>query len=303
MQVKAFVKNKKINIALVGNPNSGKTSLFNCLTGLNQKVGNFPGVTIDKKTGTTPVSETLDGKVIDLPGTYSLYPRRLDEWISYRVLLKQDKEIKADIVVVVADASNLKRNLLFCTQIIDLKIPMIIALTMMDIAKSKGIKIDTTELERELGVPVIPVNPRKGKGIPQLKKAIEQTALQLYQAPVRDFIENKQLASASIDDVQQIFPALNDYTAVHYLINHESFDLDVDLQDRIEKIEMKHGFNHTKTQAEEILQRYGRIKRVMQVAVSEPGPLQKTLFTERLDDVLLDRRWGYIILLVVLFLL
>ena len=94
-------------------------------------------------------------------------------------MLNQDKEIKADVVVAVADASNLKRNLLFCTQIIDLKIPVVIALTMMDIAKKKGIKIDIAELERELGVPVVAVNPRKEKGIPQLKKAIEQTAQQL----------------------------------------------------------------------------------------------------------------------------
>jgi len=82
---------------------------------MNQKVGNFPGVTVDKKTGTTTISEGVEANVIDLPGTYSLYPRRLDEWVSYRVLLNQDKEIKADIIIAVADASNLKRNLLFCT--------------------------------------------------------------------------------------------------------------------------------------------------------------------------------------------
>jgi ferrous iron transport protein B len=180
---------------------------------------------------------------------------------------------------------------------------MVIVLTMMDIAKKKGIKIDTTELERELGVPVIPVNPRKGKGIPQLKKAIEQTALQLYHVPARDFIENKQLALEPIEDLQKVFPSLSDYTAMHYLMNHESFDLNGQVQDAIENIEIKHGFNHTKTQAEEILQRYGRIKRIMQTAVSEPDPLQKTFFTERLDDILLDRRWGYLILLIVLFLL
>ncbi|HYK57774.1 MAG TPA: FeoB small GTPase domain-containing protein, partial [Flavisolibacter sp.] len=92
---------KTIHIALVGNPNSGKTSLFNTLTGLNQRVGNFPGVTVDKKTGTTSISDTLSGNLIDLPGTYSLYPKRLDEWVSYRVLLNQDKDIKADIFVVV----------------------------------------------------------------------------------------------------------------------------------------------------------------------------------------------------------
>src|SRR6476659_7540559 len=157
-----------VHIALVGNPNSGKTSLFNALTGMNQKVGNFPGVTVDKKTGSTPVSESITGNVIDLPGTYSLYPKRLDEWVSYRVLLDQDNEILADVFVVVVDASNLKRNLLFCSQILDLKKPVVVALTMADLAKKKGIQIDLTELERELGVPVVSVNPRKQKGIPQL---------------------------------------------------------------------------------------------------------------------------------------
>ena len=96
---------KRINIALVGNPNSGKTSLFNALTGLNQKVGNFPGVTVDKKTGHTKISHDIDATLIDLPGTYSLYPRRADEWVAYKVLLNQDESIKADLVLLVADAS------------------------------------------------------------------------------------------------------------------------------------------------------------------------------------------------------
>ena len=97
--------------------------MFNVLTGLNQKVGNFPGVTVDKKVGECRLSESTTAKIIDLPGTYSLYPRREDEWVSYKVLLQQDIEVQPDIVVLVADASNLKRNLLFVSQIIDLKIP------------------------------------------------------------------------------------------------------------------------------------------------------------------------------------
>ena len=104
---------RRINIGLVGNPNSGKSSLFNALTGMNQKVGNFPGVTVDKKIGETSISADITGVIIDLPGTYSLYPRREDEWVAYRVLMQQDKQIRPDMVVLVADASNLKRNLLF----------------------------------------------------------------------------------------------------------------------------------------------------------------------------------------------
>jgi ferrous iron transport protein B len=297
------LKNEKLHIALVGNPNSGKSSLFNCLTGMNQKVGNFPGVTVDKKTGTTFLEGKLAAEVIDLPGTYSLYPRRQDEWVSYKVLLNQDISIKADVVVAVADASSLKRNLLFCTQIIDLKVPVVIALSMMDLARRKGIKIDIAALERELGVPVVAVNPRKNKGIAELKKAIVLTAQQSYKMPVRDFIDNKALAENSISDIQQNLPELSDYTAIHYLINHESFDLNETMQKTIESIELKNNFNPTKTQAEEILLRYGRIKQIMQQSVSEPDPLQKSLFTEKLDNVLLHRRWGYLILLAVLFLL
>lgn len=294
---------KNIHIALIGNPNSGKTSLFNCLTGLNQKVGNFPGVTVDKKTGYTAISETINADVIDLPGTYSLYPKRLDEWVSYKVMLGQDKQITADVFIVVVDASNLKRNLLFCSQIIDLKKPLVLALTMVDLAKKKGINIDLAELERELGIPVVSINPRKQKGIPQLKKVIEQTAQQLFHPPVRDFVDNRQLASGAVDEVKNMLPSISDYAAVHMLINHEGFELDAAIQTNIETIEKKHEFNATKTQANEILQRYGRIKHIMQVAVSEPDPLERTLFTDKLDNLLLHRRWGYLILLTVLFLL
>ena len=294
---------KTVHIALVGNPNSGKSSLFNSLTGLDQKVGNFPGVTVEKKTGISILSDSFSANIIDLPGTYSLYPKRMDEWVSYRVLLDQDRDIKADVFVVVVDASNLKRNLLFCTQIIDLKKPVVLALTMTDLAKKNGIQINVEELERELGVPVVVVNPRKQKGITLLKKAVEQTALHLYKTPARDFIDNHSLSAAPIDELQQIFPKLSDYTAIHYLINHEEFHFDNEMQDTIEQIEVKHHFNPTKTQATEILQRYTRIKHVMQVAVSEPDPVQKKLLTKKLDAILLHRPLGYIILLSILFLL
>ena len=164
---------KPINIALVGNPNSGKSSLFNVLTGLNQKVGNFPGVTVDKKMGDAMLSNGQKTSFIDLPGTYSLYPKGADEWVSYKVLLGLDETVQPDMVVLVADASNLKRNLLFCSQIIDLKLPVVVALTMMDLAKKNGTQIDIPGLERLLGVPIVAVNPRKNKGITALKKSIE----------------------------------------------------------------------------------------------------------------------------------
>lgn len=292
-----------MNIALVGNPNCGKSSLFNALTGLNQKVGNFPGVTVDKKTGACSLDETMAARIIDLPGTYSLYPRRADEWVAYKVLMHADKEIKPDIVLLIADASNLKRNLLFCSQIIDLKYPVVIALTMMDIARNKGYEIDINELERELGVPVVAINPRKNKGITQLKKTLLQTARQQWHAPQFDFIPNKELAAFAIEGVQKLVPHLSDYAAIHHLINHEHFPLDGLTQKAIEQVEVTNHFNPVKTQADEIVQRYARIRQIMQQSVVEPDPLQKKIFTERLDNILLHRIWGYAILLGVLFFL
>jgi ferrous iron transport protein B len=240
---------------------------------------------------------------VDLPGTYSLYPKRSDEWVTYKVLLNQDEEVKVDMLILLVDASNLKRNLLFSSQIIDLKTPVVIALTMMDLAAKKGIEIDVPGLERELGVPVVPVNPRKNKGMAQLKKVIAQRIQQLNQVPVRDFIQNRALAQDAVSQLKQIFPDVSDYTALHYLINHEGLQFPAAQHDRIERIEEANRFNHTRVQAEEIMQRYARIKQVMQLTTTEPDPLQKALFTEKLDNILLHRVWGYVILLVVLFLL
>lgn len=294
---------KQLTIALVGNPNSGKSSLFNSFTGLNQKVGNFPGVTVDKKTGISKISENVTAKIIDLPGMYSLYPKRSDEWVSYKVLIDEDLDTKVDIILLVADASNLKRNLLFCSQVIDLKRPVVVALTMMDIARNKNIQVDVAGLERELGVLVIPVNPRKNKGIIQLNKALEDTAANPDRIPDRDFFKSNTLAPEAIAQLQKIFPEISDYRAIHYLINHESFSLERPVQEAIENIESATNFNPTKTQAEEILQRYGKIKTIMQQTVVEADPLQKALFTQKLDDILLHRTWGYMILIGVLFLL
>jgi ferrous iron transport protein B len=294
---------KKINIALVGNPNSGKSSLFNALTGLNQKVGNFPGVTVDKKTGHAVICENCTANIIDLPGTYSLYPKRADEWVSYKVLLQQDEKVKPDMVVLVADASSLKRNLLFCSQIIDLKIPLVIAFTMMDLANQKGTQIDIPGLERELGVPIVAINPRKNKGIPELKKAIDRIAGNLELLPARDFIDTSLLAPEAIKEMQRIFPELSNYGAIHYLINHETFSLTAAQHEAIEQIKVNTKFNPTKTQAEEILQRYSRIKHVMQQTIIESDPLQKALFSEKLDKILLHRTWGYVILIGILFIL
>lgn len=296
--------NATINIALVGNPNSGKSSLFNALTGLNQKVSNFPGVTVDKKTGGSTISPQLQANIIDLPGTYSLYPKSADEMVTYDVLLNAEGGLSPDMVLIIADASNLKRNLLFCSQIIDLKIPVIIGLTMMDIARKKGVEIDLTGLERELGVPVVAINPRKNKGISELKKIVELVAQEKFRAPSRDFIENEALAPEVISAVKQVTPSRSDYGALHVAVNFEELNfLDKGQKAQIRTALEEYRFNKTKVQADEIMQRYARIKHIMKSSVVESDPLQKQLQTEKLDDLLLHRFWGYVILLAVMFVL
>ncbi len=291
-----------IHIALVGNPNSGKSSLFNALTGLHQKVGNFPGVTVDKKTGDLAVGP-YDTTLIDLPGTYSFYPKREDEWVAYRVLMGVDEQVKTDVILLVADASNLKRNLLFCSQIIDLKIPVVLALTMNDLAAKKGIKIDVAGLQEDLGIPVVAVDARKNKGLSALKDVIKEIIETPRSRSQESFIDNKKLAVEAIDDFKKLYPTHSDYAALHYLMHHEAFPLETEMQETIEKIEMKHQFNHTKTQAEEILQRYTRIQQIMKRRVTEPDPTAKKKRTDRLDNIFLHRVGGYFILLTVLFLM
>lgn len=289
-----------IHIALVGNPNSGKSSLFNALTGLHQKVGNFPGVTVDKKTGDLSVGP-YETTLIDLPGTYSFYPKREDEWVAYRVLMGVDEQVKTDVILLVADASNLKRNLLFCSQIIDLKIPVVLALTMNDLAAKKGIKIDVAGLQEDLGIPVVAVDARKNKGLTALKEVIQEIIATPRSRTQESFIDNKKLAAEAIDDFKKLYPTHSDYAALHYLMHHEAFPLETEMQETIEKIEMKHQFNHTKTQAEEILQRYTRIQQIMKKRVTEPDPTAKKKRTDQLDNIFLHRVGGYVILLTVLF--
>jgi ferrous iron transport protein B len=182
-------------------------------------------------------------------------------------------------------------------------VPVVVALTMNDIAEKKGIQIDISGLETDLGVPVVLVNPRKNKGLVQLKKILAQVGKSSTKFITRDFIDNKNLAANSIEALQKIQPQLSDYAAIHYLINYENFSLPTSILHNIEQIEIDNKFNSTKTQAEEIMQRYQRIKTIMQQNVIEPDPLEKKLFTEKLDNILLHRTWGYIILLSVLFLL
>jgi ferrous iron transport protein B len=161
-------------VALTGNPNCGKTTLFNALTGLRAKVGNYAGVTVERKEGRLQgAPKAADIRVLDLPGTYSLSPQSLDEQISRDVLLNRLPELPApDLIVVVVDASNLQRNLYYATQVIELGHPTLIALNMIDVAEANGHHVDAAKLAELLGVPVAPVVASAGQGLPELRAKI-----------------------------------------------------------------------------------------------------------------------------------
>ena len=172
MEKKAFKVEDKLRLILVGNPNSGKSTLFNSLTGLNQRIGNFPGVTVEKKMGSVRINDKLVAEVIDLPGTYSLSPRSEDERVTFEYLSDNTRTDLPELIVVVADASNLKRNLLLATQLIDSEQPTILVLNMMDVVERNKQSIDLEKLQKSLGIPVIPMNARLGKGTEELKGVI-----------------------------------------------------------------------------------------------------------------------------------
>ena len=166
---------KQIKIALAGNPNSGKTTLFNAFTGLKQKVGNYPGITVEKKSGKAKLSGEYNAEIIDLPGTYSLFPKSMDEQVAQQVLCNNTDEDYPDVTIVIADATNLRRSIFLLTQVIDLNMNVVLALNMVDIATKKGILVDVNLLSEELGIQVVAINARKGKGIESLKEAIIKT--------------------------------------------------------------------------------------------------------------------------------
>lgn len=238
-----------IKIALVGNPNSGKSTLFNELTGLNQKTGNFPGVTVDKKTGGALLinkNETaVQARIIDLPGTYSLQPKSMDEEVAVDVLTKKGSSDYPDLIVVVVDATNLKRNLFLVTQVIELELPVVVALNMIDLAGHLGIANKTELLADRLGVPVIPISARNERGIGELKKVMANP----------------------VTPSSKKFVVPNDNQAI------------------------------------ESIERYNAISVLVNDIVQEDLPSEKISFTQQLDKYLTHKIWGYLIFLLVLFII
>ncbi|MCF8284848.1 MAG: ferrous iron transport protein B [Sphingobacteriales bacterium] len=291
---------EQINIALIGNPNTGKSSLFNALTGMNQKVGNFPGVTVDKLIGFYPIDENRTARVIDLPGTYSLYPRSEDEQIALQVLGSPGNPDYPSVVVVVVDATNLKRNLLLFSQVLDLGVPCVLAINMMDQAREQHLEINIEGLAKKIGIPVLGISARNLEGITALKEAIRyQIEVQLVAESGTDI---KQYAPELIDDIKLHFEIDNDYIAFelahHY---HELAHLSDDKKELLRTLGEKHNFNHNKAQAQETIARFNHINELLFDNVRRPKDPERESISNRIDKWLTHRVGGLMLFFLILF--
>ena len=206
-------------IALIGNPNSGKTSVFNQLTGLNQRVGNYPGVTVDKKEGSFKIDDGKKIEVIDLPGVYSVFPKSEDEKVVYDMLKNMDNPSHPDLCVVVVDATNLERNLLLFTQVHDLGIPVILALNMADRLEGEGLEINDEKLSELLqGVPVVQLDAQKGEGIPSLKKAIDQFDQMEFHPVLPESVVNLKGINGLPSDRELVMDTNNRYKRINQIL-------------------------------------------------------------------------------------
>ena len=288
-----------IKVALVGNPNTGKTSIFNELTGLKQKVGNYPGITVEKKIGIVSLSEGKKATVIDLPGTYSINPNSLDENIVLDTLLNSARDDFPDVVVVVADIENIKRNLLLFSQVKDLGIPTLLVINMVDVMEKRGIKLDIDLLKKELDAEVILVSARKRQGIDKIKNAILH-----YKKLNTNSLANiaNRIDKEYFAQIKASFPDLPLYRVWLYITQAENFDN----LDRSQIVAIK---NYRKEEEKlkryklkETIFRYQQInsilKKTYRVDIEKATDLRS-----KLDKVLTHRIFGYVIFALILMLI
>ncbi|MFV0591042.1 MAG: ferrous iron transport protein B [Draconibacterium sp.] len=289
---------KQINAVLIGNPNTGKTSLFNQLTGLNQKVGNYPGVTVEKKKGYCRLPNGTKARIIDLPGTYSLNATSPDEQIVTDVLLRQAESIVPDVAVVVADVENLKRNLLLLTQIKDLNIPTILAVNMADVMPRKGITIDVPQMEKKLHTKVTLISARKGTGMDPLKQIIQE----YNELPLEPCVDFSTVDPEYFELLRKSFPNKNLYKCWLSIVGstHEPEGEPICFGNS-NAFTQKSEAELKRLQQKETILRYVFINGLLKEAYNKNTAEAKDL-RSRIDRVLTHRIFGYLIFFLVMML-
>jgi ferrous iron transport protein B len=297
---------KMLTVALVGNPNAGKTTLFNALSGLRQRVGNYPGVTVEMKKGQFAAGgATLD--LIDLPGTYSLAARSPDEMVAVDLLLgRRPEEPRPDVVISIVDAANLDRHLYLTTQLLDLGEPVVLAVNMIDVAESQGVKIDFAKLSDDLGIPVVPIQANRGIGLDELAKAALAAAEagQVPRGPNFPVEFEKEVAALQCelgDEVpgfltRRLLLDVGGYTEKWLVGKHGE-----ELRQVVDAARQRLAQAGCPVPAIEARTRYSWIRPILAAAVKKPAERPVT-WTDRIDKLLTHRLWGTLVFLAIMFL-
>lgn len=287
---------KQINVALIGNPNTGKTSVFNALTGLNQKVGNYPGITVEKKQGVCKLDRGVKAHIIDLPGTYSLNASSLDESVVIELLLNKNDKDFPDVAVVITDVENLKRNLLVYTQIKDLEIPTILVINMSDRMAYKGISLDIEHLEKQLDTKIAVVSTRKNTGITDLKALISNYKI----LSTKPCLNTQIIDTTYFEGLKKAFPKQSLYKLWLVITQDVNFGkIDRNTISDTSNFKTKSDSDLKRLQQKETVKRYQFINNILKKGQTIDLSTAKDLRI-KLDRILTHKVWGYLIFFVIL---
>ncbi|TJZ54867.1 ferrous iron transport protein B [Sphingobacterium olei] len=287
---------KRKTIALLGNPNVGKTSLFNRLTKLNQKVGNYPGITVDKRIGTLK-TDAKEYKIIDLPGTYTLFPNSLDEEVVFNILSDQSNEDFPDLTVVVTEPSSVNRGIVIYQQVRELGLPAIFVINMIDEVDQKGLHVDYTALENYLQTKVVKTNARSGKGIDQL---IQHFDIELK--PYFGAFDLPQKYQNALKDARQLFPLATEYLTWQYLAQDSVRSLPLEKIAALQKIRQSHQLDTQELQKDESISRHDKVANDLASIISKKENKRLSI-TEKIDNLLIHPVLGYVVFFGLLFLI
>lgn len=293
-------KRRKEIVALIGNPNSGKSSLFNILTGLRQQVGNFPGVTVDKKIGSCKLGTNRFVDIVDLPGTYSLYPNSTDERIVTEIITDPKNPNFPDAIIYVLDVMNMERHLLLATQLIDLNIPMVLALNMTDIADNEGLKYDEKLIEKKLGIKVVPISCREEINIDILKHTTDHILKNKSAPSPNSFYKFSKIERETINALKPIIQEENDYRTI-LIAHHHAWLSHITAAERIniKSIIGQNNFESIKSQIAETMNRFSRFTPI--VNSSQKGKFSKSEgVTDKIDAIITHRVFGPVIFFAIM---